>query len=106
MPLTDTPTQAPADARLRYYDLLGRRIYVRSREARQRTTRPLSFAVLFALIGLAVTAFHELTYRQTGGDDFPVLHVVSHAGGDMLMLLGILLLAAVLAPLISERGIR
>ena len=93
----------------RYFDVLNRRIYVASRplgEHAEKPVRPVSLLWLLFLIGLLVIAFHELTYRQTGGDEFPVLHIISHAGADMLMLLGVLICAARLAQRAAERGVK
>ena len=93
----------------RYFDVLGRRVYIAARpsEAKApRPERPVSLLWLLFLIGILVIAFHELTYRQTGGDEFPVLHIISHAGADMLMLLGVLICAALLAQRAGQRGVK
>ena len=37
-------------------------------------------------VGLVLTAFHDLIYRQTGGIDFEMWGYVSHAGSDLLAL--------------------
>lgn len=98
-------TGGQEDAELRYVDVLGQRVYVRRRPREDYPPQPLGMPTLLTIVGLLVTAFHELTYRQTGGDEFPVLRVLSHAGGDMLMLLGVLVVVAILARKIASRGV-
>jgi len=87
-----------------YFDVLGHRFYTQRKPS--EPAGPVSISLLLTIIGLMVTAFHELTYRQTGGGEFPVLHVLSHAGGDMLMLLGILIASVAIAQLVNVRGVR
>lgn len=41
---------------------------------------------LALVVGLMAVIGHEIVYRHTGGDDFPVA-VLSHAGMDMLLVL-------------------
>jgi len=45
---------------------------------------------LVGIVGILTTFGHEVVYRQTGGDDFPLVFV-SHAGVDMLLLLALVL---------------
>lgn len=55
----------------------------RSPRAYRPHRHPSLAAVLFT-VGLLVTALHELAYRQTGGSDFELGGLISHAGTDML----------------------
>lgn len=41
---------------------------------------------LVAGVGVALTFFHDLIYRQTGGADFEIYGLLSHAGLDLLAL--------------------
>ena len=79
----------------RYVDVLRWRIYLRaSRRPAGSSRRSLPRAQ--ALLAAAAVAIHELTYRQTGGDDFPLTGVISHGGSDMLIVAGVLVAAAAL----------
>lgn len=49
-------------------------------------------------LGILLIAFHELVYRQTGGDDYPLFGAVSHAGSDMVLLVMGLVAALLLVP--------
>ncbi len=53
---------------------------------------------LVAGVGLALTAFHDLIYRQTGGADFELWGVLSHAGTDLLALTIMLTIAVFVVP--------
>ncbi len=53
---------------------------------------------IVAVIGFLLVAFHDLIYRQTGGDDFELLGIVSHAGADMLALVIVTSFALLLVP--------
>lgn len=50
--------------------------------------------VLLALIGLLAVGIHDLAYRQTGGKDFELYNLISHAGLDMLALTAALVITA------------
>lgn len=47
-------------------------------------------------VGILLIAFHEVVYRQTGGPDYPLFGLVSHAGSDLIIMV-IGLTAALLA---------
>ncbi len=49
-------------------------------------------------VGILLIAFHELVYRQTGGDDYPLFGAVSHAGSDLILLVMGLVAALLLIP--------
>lgn len=59
-----------------------------------RPSRHPSLAGVLFIIGLVVTALHELAYRQTGGSDFELGGTISHAGADMLAVVIILSVVA------------
>lgn len=100
--MQDEPTEP-----LRYHNVFGRRVYIAPRPVNEpRAPGRLSMPWVLAIVGSYVTGLHELVYRQTGGDEFPVLRVVSHAGGDMLGVVGVLVLTAALTLRAAERGVR
>lgn len=43
------------------------------------------FAAWLIFAGVFVTFVHDYAYRRTGGDDFEVYGLISHAGADMLI---------------------
>ena len=50
------------------------------------STRPHIVApALVATTGAFVTFVHDYAYRRTGGDDYEVWGLLSHAGADMLV---------------------
>ncbi len=53
---------------------------------------------IVATVGILLIAFHELVYRQTGGEDYPLFSVISHAGSDMILLVVGLVAALLLVP--------
>ena len=53
---------------------------------------------LVAGIGFALTLFHDLIYRQTGGTDFALYGVLSHAGADLLALTIAVTIAVFVVP--------
>ena len=59
-----------------------------------RKRRATVLAPMLTIIGLVVVAIHEVVYRQTGGTDFDLVGVVSHAGADMLIVTFILAIVA------------
>lgn len=66
---------------------------------RDRTHREVAdhLPVVLGLVGLLAVLIHDLAYRQTGGSDFEIYGVVSHAGADMLALTAALVITAAIA---------
>jgi Co/Zn/Cd efflux system component len=52
------------------------------------------FALWLGFAGAFVTFVHDYAYRRTGGDDFEMWGLVSHAGADMLITTAALIVAA------------
>ena len=98
------------DPATRSYRVLGRRIDV-TRTPPRTDPIPLVRLVLTvgALISLSWIAWHEFTYRQTGGTDFE-FGLISHAGADMLVqflsTFASMIGALLVVRLIQGRGVR
>lgn len=41
--------------------------------------------ILLLIVGTFITFVHDYAYRRTGGSDFEVGGLISHAGADMLI---------------------
>lgn len=102
----------PSDEGARSYGVLGRRVHV-TRKPRTQRTDPIPLVRLVLTIGAAISlswiAWHEFTYRQTGGDDYEY-GIISHAGADMIVhflsTFGGMIGALLVVRLIQERGVR